>query len=110
MDFLIHFTMVKTENAKKAATIGCINIRWLLPRNVGDSAMIVMMLAPGKAQASSDKKAIIGPPCFHPKMVMVCVVEGPGKMLQNALTSVKVSSVKKRCLSTSLRLNCGMCI
>ena len=72
--------------------------------------MIVMMVAPGKAQASNDKKAINGPPCFHPKMVMVCVVDGPGNTLQNALTSVRVSRVKKRCLSTSLRLNCGMCI
>lgn len=110
MDFLIHFTIVKTENAKKAATMGCMNIRWLAPRNLGDSAMIVIMVAPGKAQASNDKNAISGPPCFHPKMVMVCVVDGPGKRLQNALTSVSVSTVKKRCLSTNLLLNCGMCI
>ena len=96
---------MKTENAKNAATMGCMNIRWLSPRNLGDSAMIVIMVAPGKAQASNDKKAISGPPCFHPKMVMVCVVDGPGKRLQNALTSVSVSTVKKRCLSTNLRLN-----
>lgn len=72
--------------------------------------MIVMMLAPGSAQANNDKNAIKGPPCFQPRMVIVCVVEGPGKMLQNAFTSVSVSREKNRCLSTSRFLNCGICI
>jgi hypothetical protein len=59
---------------------------------------------------NNDKNAIKGPPCFQPRMVIVCVVEGPGKMLQNAFTSVSVSREKNRCLSTSRFLNCGICI
>jgi len=71
---------------------------------------MLIMVAPGKAHNNKLKRAMPGPPIFQPKMVMVCVVEGPGNKLQKAFTSMRVSWSKNLCLSTNLFLNWGMCI
>ena len=71
---------------------------------------MAMMMAPGNTQASKVRNASKGPPSRKPMAVMVWVVLGPGKMLQNALISSKSSLLMNPFSSTKRLLNRGKCI
>ena len=54
----------------------------------------VIMMDAGSAQMSKVMSASNGPPCLYPMAVIVCVEEGPGNTLHNAVISKNSTSDK----------------
>jgi len=65
----------------------------------------VISIDAGKDHRSKVINASSGPPCRYPMAVMVCVEDGPGNTLHNAVISRNSSSDKYLLLITSLFKN-----